>query len=138
MEEKLPKVLRHSIQAIHSYDLLEHEVRQLAEGGNAGKLFFELMSIALSIGFTALATLCMIPISEVWKLLLFTVLTVFGLGSGMILCVLWLGAKKRQGPLLTTILSRPVIGPIGEEGRELPPTEIKSLPESKAEDQGSR
>jgi hypothetical protein len=126
MKEKAVEVFRHPHAPIHIYDLSEDEVRKLAAGSNPGQIFFHLMLAIFPIGITAFVTLLTVPIVDRWKSDLFMILTISCGLAGFILLFLWLDARKNQRPLLDQILSRPIEGPLGDDGKELLSAEVRN------------
>ena len=106
---------RYPARPVHIYNVSEDDLRKLADGSSEGQVYFDLGCVFGPIGLTGIAALFTLEGTKLWPLVFFMVLSVFGVGLGVVFFLLWYSLNKKKTPLLDAILATPISGPMGHD-----------------------
>jgi len=118
---------RHRLSHLDLYDVSGDELDNLQEIGSTVGTDLQFCTFWLPIGVSATLTLLAVPISNAHVYETYLVAAFVGFGFGIFFGVRWWNSRGRFRRCIEKIRQRQV-GTVGEEGKELKPSELESLP----------
>jgi hypothetical protein len=118
---------RHRLQHLDLYDVSGDELDNLEQVGSNVGTDLQFATLWLPIGISALLTLIAIPIANSRVYEAYLVAAFVGFGFGIYFGVRWWSNRGQFKRCIEKIRQRQV-GPVGEEGKELRPSELEILP----------
>ncbi len=125
-EERIP-AKRHRLKELELYDVSGDELDNLEQMGSNVGTDLQFCTFWFSVAITATLTLIAVPITNAHVYTVYLVATFFGYGFGAYSGVRWWRARGQFSKCIDKIRERQV-GPVGEEGKELKPSELDTLP----------
>jgi hypothetical protein len=118
---------RHRLQHVDLYDVSGDELDNLEQLGASVGTDLQFCTFWFPIGITANLTLLAINIPSAHVYETYMVATFVGYGFGVFFLVRWFRMRGQFKRCIAKIRQRQ-IGPVGEEGKELKPSELEELP----------
>lgn len=120
---------RHGLSHVETYDVTADELDRIeSEGRDVGFDFqVALFCLTLAASFFVSLLLSPPPADKPKTFIVIAVIVVVGFLLGVIFLIKWLRSKKALSLTLRRIRERQV-GPVGEEGKELKPSDLANLP----------
>jgi hypothetical protein len=118
---------RHRLQHLDLYDVSGDELDNIEQLGTTVGTDLQFCTFWLPIGISAALTLIAVPIPNIHVYQTYLAAAFAGFGFGIFFGVRWWSTRGQFKKCLDKIRQRQV-GPVGEEGKELKPSELESLP----------
>jgi hypothetical protein len=118
---------RHRISHLELFDVSGEELDNLEEIGQSVGTDLQFFTFWIPIGLSATFTLNAITISDIHVYNFYLIAAWVGFGMGIYHGIRWLNNRGRFKKRINKIRERQ-IGPVGEEGKELKPSELENLP----------
>lgn len=122
-------VRRHGIAHVEMYDVTADELDRIERESSDVGLDFQISLFCLTLGCSFLIALIFSPppTNAIKTFIVFVILTSIGFLMGFIFFIKWFRGRRTFSSTLQKIRERQ-IGPVGEKGRELQPSELQALP----------
>lgn len=118
---------RHRLRHLDLYDVSGDELDTLEQLGSTVGTDLQFCTFWLPIGITSTLTLIAVPITNVHVYQTYLIAAFVGFGFGIFFGVRWWFTRGQLKKRINKIRERQV-GPVGEEGKELKPSELETLP----------
>lgn len=124
------EVERHSFSGLVLYEVTEEELDALEHEASALSDDFSFSSVALTLAVAFTITLTTTKIESNHTFLTYFTLVIIGYVMALFFGIRFLRGRGARGKIIKRIKSR--VGPLGQEGREINPKELASLPAQEA------
>ncbi len=118
---------RHRLRHLDLYDVSGDELDQIERLGTSVGTDLQFATFWLPIGITTLLTLIVLTISDTRVFITYVCIMLVSLGFSIYFFVRWWITRGEFKKLINRIRERQV-GPVGEEGKELKPSDLANLP----------
>jgi len=118
---------RHRLQHVDLYDVSSDELDKLQQVGSSVGTDLQFATFWLPIAIASLLTLISVPITDRHVFDVYLVATFVGFGFGFYFAFKWRSGTNEFKKCIDKIRERQV-GPVGEQGKELKPSELEQLP----------
>ena len=125
-EEQIP-AKRHRLRHVDLYDVSGDELDNLEQIGASVGTDLQFCTFWLPIGISATLTILSVPINNPHVYTAYVVAAFVGFGFGAYFGIRWWITRGQFRRCISKIRERQV-GPVGEEGKELKPSELETLP----------
>lgn len=122
-------IRRHGLSHVETYEITADELKRIEQEGSDVGFDFQIGQFCLTLAASFLIGLILSPPPDDHPktFVVFTVLVVVGFLMGIIFGIKWFVSRRSFSFTIREIRERQV-GPIGEEGRELKPSELDQIP----------
>ncbi|HEY2362106.1 MAG TPA: hypothetical protein VGK36_13380 [Candidatus Angelobacter sp.] len=118
---------RHRIAHIELFEIYAEELDQIERVAGTVGTDLQFTTFWFPIGIAAILTLIVVPIPNLRVFNIYLCVGVISLGFGIYFLIRWLRNRGELKHYLSRIRERQ-IGPVGEEGKELKPSDLAALP----------
>jgi hypothetical protein len=118
----------HRLAHVETYEVTDDELDRMERGYSSRQNDVAFLSIAASIfvAFVVVWLTIQHPATPTWREQFYIAVLVMSGGGGLYLFFRWRRSVKLEKPLFEKIRAR-AVGPLGEEGKELKPSELDQL-----------
>lgn len=118
------RIVRGSVSSLSLYEITDHELEQLEEGGPSST-YFNFAIFFISVGMSFLTTLLTVDKLPIHIFTVFVVLAVIGIGSALVLFTIWKKTRSRTKDLCIKIRARVPVAPVSNGVSDVVATDIK-------------
>lgn len=129
MEERIPK-RAHRVAHVETYEVTSDELDTIEHGYTSRQNDLNFLSISVSVFVSFLLNIFTVLRHETgstWMHQFYWAVTVTSGAASIYLAVRWYRSRRFEKPFFERIRAR-AIGPLGEEGKEIKPVELETLP----------